>query len=124
MSITRSDDQSKRLGAMLGEAIARRRKSFGWTQAELAEKIGVDTETVSRIERGSNLPSLARLSKISVELDVSLGQLVGMASERKDDFAILLGEKFAMLSPEERQFAFRMLNDLCDFLIEEKLPPR
>ncbi len=42
------------------------------TQAELAERIGISVESVSRLERGVSFPSLKTVDKISKTLDVSL----------------------------------------------------
>ena len=39
---------------MLGEQIKRCREKRGFTQEQLAEKIGVSIETISSIERGIN----------------------------------------------------------------------
>ncbi|GAB2181241.1 hypothetical protein DLREEDagrD3_14640 [Denitratisoma sp. agr-D3] len=46
------------------------------TQAQLAEIIGVEVETVSRIETGAQLPSLERLEEIAAALGLSLALLL------------------------------------------------
>jgi transcriptional regulator with XRE-family HTH domain len=46
-----------------------------FTQAELAEKVGVAVETISRLERGSAMPSLARMEEIASALGVELPDL-------------------------------------------------
>ena len=51
------------------------RRSSQLTQAELAEKVGVTVETISRLERGSSIPSIARLADVAHALDVSLHEL-------------------------------------------------
>lgn len=38
------------LGNQLGRRVAERRKAHGWLQAELADKLGVETETISRFQ--------------------------------------------------------------------------
>src|SRR5437667_9162548 len=40
------------------------RLSCGWTQAQLADKIGCDTKSVRRWERGLGLPSLFYVRKL------------------------------------------------------------
>lgn len=42
------------LRQQIAEKVYRRRKSFGWTQIDLAEVSGVHVNTVSKIERGLN----------------------------------------------------------------------
>ncbi len=48
----------------LGNAIARQRKIAGLTQAQVAEALGLHTTTISRIENGSIMPSMARMSQL------------------------------------------------------------
>ncbi len=45
-----------------------RRDRLGFTQAELAERVEVSTELISRIERGRCLPSLRTLVALATEL--------------------------------------------------------
>ena len=64
------------LGRRLGGEIAKYRKGRGLTQAALAEMIGVDSETISRFERGTALPSLLRLFELARALHVGVGHLL------------------------------------------------
>jgi len=98
---------------MLGANIAERRKKLSWTQAELAERIGVDTETVSRFERGSNLPSLQRLEKLANALKMPLYRLVAASSPRSDDQSYIITEWISELTPADREFALNTLKQLC-----------
>jgi transcriptional regulator with XRE-family HTH domain len=50
--------------------ILRKRKDF--SQEELAGKIGIDTKSLSRLERGTHFPSLETLDRIHLELGVEL----------------------------------------------------
>jgi transcriptional regulator with XRE-family HTH domain len=59
----------------LGQKIAESRQQAQLTQAELAEKVGVATETISRLERGAAIPSLARLEEIASALALELSEL-------------------------------------------------
>ncbi len=56
----------------LGLRVAGLRKVAGLTQAGLAERCGVATETISRIERGAAVPSIQRLVVIASILEVEL----------------------------------------------------
>lgn len=110
---TSKRNQGSKLGLTLGANISERRKKLGWTQAELAERIGVDTETVSRFERGSNLPSLQRLEKIAEILKLPLYRLVAASSPRVDDQTFILNEWISELAPKDREFALNTLKQLC-----------
>ena len=65
----------KRLALKMGRAIAVRRQQRQLTQAELAEAIRVEQETISRFERGATLPPLGRLSDIADALSCPLDEL-------------------------------------------------
>lgn len=52
----------------IGLHIAERRRSARLTQAELAERIDVTVETISRIERCRTVPSLMTLERIAAAL--------------------------------------------------------
>jgi transcriptional regulator with XRE-family HTH domain len=58
----------KRIGGKITEIRLERKL----TQPELAEKINVSVETISRMERGVTFPSLKTVEKISKTLDVPL----------------------------------------------------
>jgi len=50
--------------------ILRKRKQL--SQEELASRIGIDTKSLSRLERGQHYPSLETLERIRTELGVEL----------------------------------------------------
>jgi transcriptional regulator with XRE-family HTH domain len=63
------------LAERLGQRIARQRRVVGLTQAELAEKAGVQPETISRIETGRRTISLGLVVLLSESLDIELHEL-------------------------------------------------
>ena len=60
----------------LGERIAEKRKEQGMTQAELADKMYVTRQTVSRWEAGSVYPDVERIAELARLLDVSCDYLL------------------------------------------------
>jgi transcriptional regulator with XRE-family HTH domain len=68
------------LDRTVGGRISERRKALGLSQARLAERVNVSTETISRLETGATMPSLTRLAAIARVLDVELPDLF-----RRDD---------------------------------------
>lgn len=60
----------------VGRRIAVYRNAAGLTQPALAERCGLAVETIGRIERGRQMPSLARLETLARALGVSLSALV------------------------------------------------
>jgi transcriptional regulator with XRE-family HTH domain len=66
----------KNIDKTIGRRIAELRRLAGLSQARLADSIGTATETISRLETGAAMPSLARLAAIARVLGVELHQLV------------------------------------------------
>jgi transcriptional regulator with XRE-family HTH domain len=75
--------------AALAERIATLRKRAGLKQDELAEKIGLNTSAVSRIESGSRGVSAYEVLAISEALQVDVNDLL-VSREPKDVFAVAL----------------------------------
>ena len=49
----------------LGCKIKKLRKSKGWTQEQLAEKMGIDNKHLSRIEKGYHMPNYQIIKKLA-----------------------------------------------------------
>jgi transcriptional regulator with XRE-family HTH domain len=52
------------------------RERYGWKQRELARRLGMDPDKLSKIERGVREPSISELMRLARELDCSLDDLV------------------------------------------------
>lgn len=61
----------------IGERIALRRKQKGLTQENLAERLGVSPQAVSKWETGAGCPDIALLPEICRHLDLSMDELFG-----------------------------------------------
>lgn len=57
---------------LIGAKITEIRLTRKLTQAQLAEKVNVSVETISRLERGVSIPSLKTLENIAQSLNTSL----------------------------------------------------
>lgn len=60
----------------IGKYIAGLRKKNGWTQQQLADKIGVTNKTISRWENGNYMPDIEMLQILSRIFDVSIHELL------------------------------------------------
>ena len=60
----------------LGERIRQLRKEPGWSQAELAEKIGADAGRVNKYEAGRMAPAAETLVRLAEVLNVSIDYLL------------------------------------------------
>lgn len=59
-----------------GELIAALRREKGWSQSELADRIGVTNKAVSRWETGRGYPDVELLPLLARELEVSISELL------------------------------------------------
>lgn len=59
----------------LGDRIRKLRKARGWTQAEMAEKVGIDRSFLADVERGKRNISVLNLELIAKGFKVSLSRL-------------------------------------------------
>ena len=57
------------------------RKMLGYSQEELADKIGVSRQTLSKYETGESLPDIEKCKILADVLDVSLDDLVNYDKE-------------------------------------------
>ena len=56
--------------------IKKYRNDKGFTQDKLSELAGVSTDYISEIERGKKVPSIKRLDKIAIALDIPAYKLL------------------------------------------------
>ncbi len=64
--------------------IAELRRKKGWTQEELAEKMDVTRQSVSKWEGGTSIPDLEKIIKLSELFEVSTDYLVKGQSNKRD----------------------------------------
>jgi len=100
---------SSSLAKRIGRNLASARKAKGRTQAQVAEKAGLDTVSLSRIERGIVAPSLATLDKLAEELGAPLGSLLDGTSARLPTLTEAIGRELEPLSDEDRLFLLGQL---------------
>ena len=58
---------------ILSEKIVMLRKKYGWSQEELAERLDISRQSVSKWESGASIPDLERI--------VSMSQLFGVTTD-------------------------------------------
>ena len=62
----------------LAENIKSLRKAKGWTQEEMAELIGMSSQSISKWERGDSYQDISLLPALSNLFDTSIDGLIGM----------------------------------------------
>ena len=79
----------------LNEKIYEYRKINRWSQEELADRLEVSRQTISKWEVGKNIPELGKLIKLAELFKISVDELV------KDNIDIVYKENFNDLSNDE-----------------------
>lgn len=70
----------------IGKTIAALRKSKGWTQAELAEKLNVSDKAVSKWENEAGLPEISQLPAMANLFGVTIDYLMTGKVDEKLSF--------------------------------------
>lgn len=99
----------------IGARIQKQRKTLDLTQAEAAERAGLDTTYWSQIERGVRIMSVESLFRMAEVLYVRPGYLLDGGEEAKDD--PLLREVRAVLAEwdgKKRRAVLRALRALAE----------
>lgn len=102
----------KELARDVGAVIAARRKAKGLTQAQVAETLAIEKETMSRIETGVISPTLPRLRQLSEILNCPIGDLFRLPSDDMEKQAALIAEMMVDLPAPERALLVEFVADV------------
>lgn len=75
---------------LTGATIAKLRKTAGFTQASLAEKLGVSDKAVSKWERGIACPDASFWNQLSILLDTDIESLIYGHKQAEDWIGVLI----------------------------------
>lgn len=109
-------NDQKTMAVTVGRAIARQRMRSGLSQEEVAERLGIGNEAVSRIERGIVIPNIARLFDFASIFGCNAAELLTEASSRPDDQALQISQMLASLEDADRQLVMEMVGRLAAHL--------
>ena len=84
---------------MLNENIKNLRKNKGYTQEELANKLNVVRQTISKWEKGYSVPDAELLKKLAEMLDTDVSQLLGSTIEQ-DANVDVIAEQLARINEQ------------------------
>jgi transcriptional regulator with XRE-family HTH domain len=106
----------KQLAGVVGRAISKQRIRSGLTQEEVAERLGVGNEAVSRIERGIVIPNVARLLEFAMIFGCDVAELLTDASYRPEDQASRISRLLHPLTASDRQLVVDVVERLTNRL--------
>jgi len=110
MATARQEDQ---FAKRIGRALAKQRLAKNLTQEQVAERIGVEQETISRFERGATLPPLLRLVDLAELFNVPLDAFVRAGSARALDQAIDIAVLLNGLNEDNRVWVREWVEQMC-----------
>lgn len=110
----------------LGKRVARARHDRGWTQERLAEAVGLEPVSLSRLETGDRALSISTLAAVADVLDIGLGDLLDVerqlpAVEHAPEAAEAL-RLFDRLNPDRRDLVVRLMRELVVSPVEAPPP--
>lgn len=99
----------------LGQRLARLRKERGFTQAELADKIGINRVLVSDYERDRIRPHYEMIIHLAYALEVTTDELLGVKTDKKSDAKPGLKllrrmKKIQSLPPSQQKFILKAID--------------
>ena len=66
---------NKQFDKRFGAFVRKKREERGWTQDELASRLGNNKQNVSRVEKGELGPSFFAVYKIAAAFEMTMGEL-------------------------------------------------
>ena len=110
-------DENEKWLLVVGQRITDRRKKFGWTQEELAERGNLTPQFISYAESGKRAMRPEHLLKISSALGVSADYL--LTGEIIDKDLLLLSDKLQKLSASQLRIIENIVDE-CNALFNEE----
>ena len=107
-----SKTKSKQLAEFVGQAIARQRIRSKLSQEQVAEKLGIGSEAVSRIERGVVMPNIERLIELATVFGCETADLLTEGSTRQEDQARRLQGLLSVLDSDDRTLVLEFVESL------------
>ena len=106
---------TKDLNKKIGKRIAKFRKQSELSQSGLAEKTGLSTEYISRLERGVNAPSIKTLDVLADTLDLSIRDFVSFSEDEDWEMEI---EALVVLLKNKKGRSIRKIFKVAEVLDE------
>jgi len=104
---------------IIGNNVARYRNMAGLTQTQLAERVGISTAFISRVERGQKMMKIQTLYKVARVLNVSCDALLSQDDiAQLENINVLLADK-----PYQFVIGIEKLIRICIEQFESKKEP-
>ncbi len=107
----------------IGKTIARKRKIMGFTQEEVAERLGIGNEAFSRIERGLVSPGIHKLYELADMFECGVETFLVEGSRRPTEQVEYMRQMMEKLSVTDRQFVVGIVEKLSRRLGKDSARP-
>ena len=108
--------KNSQLSKQVGLTIAKYRQQSGLTQNEVAEKLKIGYEAVSRMERGIVMPTVERLVELAEIFDCEAADLLTQSSNRIEDQSAQIKSLLSDLGEQDRLLLLDIITKLVDRL--------
>lgn len=116
-----SEARGEDLARKVGRAIARERKAAGYTQARVGDALGLEKESISRIETGVIVPSIHRLAQFADLFRCPLSALFGEYRGGGAEDAGAIAQLVAGLPQEDRRAILRIISEVAGMAREREV---
>lgn len=97
---------------LVGKAIANKRNQIGLTQSDVAVKLGIEKETVSRLETGAISPTLARLYQLSGIFGCPVRHFFGQKGGEECVQSDIIADMICSLPAERRESVVKCVAEI------------
>jgi transcriptional regulator with XRE-family HTH domain len=115
------NDKNIQITASFPDRLRRLRREREWSQGQLAKKVGIDIQRISKYERGISSPPLEALACIARSLEVSVDYLLtgkSTKTEKLNDARLI--EKIEELETLPREYQETLISVLDSFIKRHK----
>lgn len=110
--IKKNEQSSSNLAQRVGEKITSRRRKLGYTQVEAAKLLGIEQESLSRMEKGIIAPKFSRLETLARVLQCSVLDLFRMETESIETRSHYISEKIEKLSKKDQKLVLSIFENI------------
>lgn len=112
--------RQREIGLAIAERLAEARQNAGLTQEQVAERLGIGNEAVSRMERGATAPTIARLFEFAELYGCRVDRLIIDSSDREIDQAATIVRQLSGLSVADRALVASIIERLTSHMRRER----
>lgn len=114
------NDNNQPIAKRIGKMITKHRKQNQLTQAELAEKMDISNDAMSRMERGGIMPTVPRLIQLAEILECETADFLTNSSPLFNDQLRRMNNILAKLDDNEREGFLNTIESMVEWHLEQK----